>query len=1217
MTPQGSRRGPGRITFSKSHLQSTRRCKQFRAVKVSKLKESVGVVHSKKFLRSSLLNVDGLNETSLADVQDTVNKQRHDVVILLETKRRAEEIGIDIAIPGYSLHEARRSNNAGDRDGGGIAVYTKLGDGLLFKRHTPNIADPDCAFVNNERVWVTVESQKSKTAICGLYFSCQQSDDRYGKWNDTMYSVVQQEAFALRSKGFRVVYLGDFNGHVGNHPDGGIIGNTPGVNANGRRLLNFLSVTDSVHINGLCRIPGDWSTRLTTGLWTRQRCGHSSIIDYALISKEHINTVISMSIDDHGVLGGGSDHNWLVLDLEDKFIQKKRITNQTVRKDRWDIKEDQDWSGFKDHVNNSVASLDLSSVDNLASSISASVLAALTEVVGLKSSSTRQKPKLLPPELVKELELKRHLEKNWKSLASENANSGSDQVTTAEQLFNDQKTRVADLLLVHRSTKRSKIKEQCSGPSPQARKFFWSHVSPSKKQTTDLSAVVDPVSGVVKCDVDEIKLETEHHLTSVFQGSFVKIPPVNAASNGFDHNYTCQSTPLPGCLSDHSYSIDPSPSLPSHDSSGSIELDPSNWMNTVFSVDEVKKMLTSLKNGKARGWDRIPNEALKNLPESMIVMVTLLFNKIKSSGILPKGWNKGRVTLVHKRGLRELLGNYRPITVLISLSALYSKVLNERLSKVVEEHKLLGEIQNGFRKDRCGADNNFVLDTILWKARSSGKHVHMGYIDISKAYDSINRGILWQKLSTLGINGEFLSTLKSLYTDDSIDCVVNGLLTRPIFLRRGLRQGCALSPLLFALYIMDVGNDIFMSELGFMVGSICVSGLLFADDLVLTARSGAGLKTLLAIVHKVFDKLKLTISFDKSQVISPDDDSWDILNASGDVVMSLEQVELYKYLGTWTYNSMYKTGVEKQKLCVKVAHKYKSCCIHVSKMGPDTVDVVLCTWSNVAIPAILTGCEMIPFCETRIIEIERVQSQVAKFALGISSSSPNVCAQTELGLKPFRQLLYERQLKFYFRVLYLPADRWVHQALLEHLSGGWTSPYLMYISSMRTQLGLFSAPHIPRVWKRTTYEHFIAQTNSVVTSNPWIMPLEHFARCHYVCESEWSTVITQFKLDVAGLGDKQPRPGHFRKPFCPICPVIAANSGIHLLFSCGSLAQLRSATGISSYMNLCKLKNISYDETYRLFVNGFDSNSNLVSVSDYLERGRCMSDMRELWLSKW
>ena len=264
------------------------------------------------------------------------------------------------------------------------------------------------------------------------------------------------------------------------------------------------------------------------------------------------------------------------------------------------------------------------------------------------------------------------------------------------------------------------------------------------------------------------------------------------------------------------------------------------------------------------------------------------------------------------------------------------------------------------------------------------KKVHLAFLDISKAYDSVNRDILWSKLSGTGIGGDYLRCLKSLYTDDSIDCMVNGVLTRPIFLRRGLRQGCALSPLLFALYISEVGTDINMSSLGFSVGRVCVSGLLFADDLVLVARSGDGLRALLDLVKKRFDVLKLLISHEKSQIISPDDVTWNLLDHSTNVEMSLKQVAQYKYLGTWTFGSMYKTGVEKQKLCVKTATKYKNCCIYVSKMGPDVVDVVLCTWSNVAIPA--------------ISEIERIQAQVAKFALGVSSSFPNISSHCELGL---------------------------------------------------------------------------------------------------------------------------------------------------------------------------------------------------------------------------
>ena len=493
----------------------------------------------------------------------------------------------------------------------------------------------------------------------------------------------------------------------------------------------------------------------------------------------------------------------------------------------------------------------------------------------------------------------------------------------------------------------------------------------------------------------------------------------------------------------------------------------------------------------------------------------------------------------------------------------------------------------------------------------------MSFIDISKAYDSVNREILWKKLSSLGISGEFLETIKSLYLDDCVDCIVNGLTTRPIFLRRGLRQGCSLSPLLFALYIMDVGNDINLSQLGFMIGKVCISGLLFADDLVIVARSAAGLKSLLAIVKRGFDKLRLSISVEKSQVISPTDDDWNLFDDSDNLVLSLDQVELYKYLGTWTYNSMYKTSVEKQKHSVKTAHKYKSSCIHVSRMGPDVVDLVLCTWSNVAVPAILAGCEMIPFCETRIVEIERIQAQIAKFALGISSTCPNICAQTELGLKPFRQLLFERQLKFYFRALFLHEDRWVHQALMDHLSGGWVSPYLLHISSIRATLGLYSATSVQGVFKNSVCDYFLSSINSSASSHQWIMPLKKLKRKDYVCESLLSAVITEFKFECAGLGNKQPRLGHVRKPLCPVCPVNAPNTGLHLLFICGSLSLLRWQTEIQFFLNLCLRKGFSLEETYRLFVNGYDWNNNPISKTDYLERAKCMNDMRDLWFTKW
>ena len=1202
-------------TKRESSRCGVRHVRRLKLCTAARLRESIGIVKPKSTLRASFLNVDGLNEITLEDVSGTIREKNQDIVFLLETKRRAEEIGIDISIPGYSFHEAKRSSLAGDKDGGGIVVYTKLADGLLFKRHTPDIKNAEDYFVNTERLWMTLESKKGKTAVCGVYLGCQSSTDKNGAWNDTIYRIIQQEAFSLRSKGYRILYLGDFNGHIGCQEGVGVPGNSPRINPNGRRFLDFLVATDSRHINGECRIPGRPETLITKGLWTRQRSGWSSIIDFGAISKEHLNSVVSMEVDDQGVFGGGSDHNWIFIILSDSFVIKKRISNLQVRKNQWNIQEDQDWSAFQEHVLGSVPSLDSSTTNNLASSISASILGALHATIGLRGPSVLKKPQTLPPDLVKEFRMQRLLETTWKSLNKAHANNTNDEVASAEQRFLEQKSKASDLLLLHRKNKRFTIIDKCSGNTPRARKNFWSFVSPNKKQSSEISAVIDPVTGVIKCDLVEIEAAVASHLTEVFQGSF---DPIREPVVAPDHVYTKRPVlSTSRHIPDHTYSSNPSPCFPKYDSKASVETDPTGWLNCSFESHEVKSMLKLLQNNKARGWDLIPNEALKNLPDVMIHMITVLFNKIKKSGALPKGWNRGRITLVHKRGLREVLGNYRPITVLISLSGLYSRVLNARLSVAVEEHKILGETQNGFRKERCGSDNQFILDTVIWKSKAKRVPLHLSYLDISKAYDSVNRRILWKKLHAIGVQGEFLSCLKALYTDDCVDCEVNGLLTRPIYLRRGLRQGCSLSPLLFAIFISGVGNDLTLTKLGFNIGNVCISALLFADDLAVIARSGAGLRSLLQLVKLMFDELELTISCEKSQVVSPDSEPWDLLDSASNVVMSLKQVALYKYLGTWTYDSMYKTGVEKQRLCVQTANKYKGSCLFVSRMGPDVVDVVLCTWLNVAIPAILNGCDMIPFCETRILEIEMIQSQVAKFALGVSKTTSGSCAQSELGMKPFRQHLYERQLKFYFRVLYLPESRWVHQALLEHLSGVWASPYLDYISSVRSKLGLYKAPRTQGSWRRLVFDHFLNSSNNALAGLSCIRPLKRFARLPYVCESDWSTVISEFKLESEGLGNKHPRNGRPRKPLCPVCPVRLENSGFHLICCCSSLSKLRSETGISSFMNVCALKGFSALQAYELFVNGEDSSNKPVTMSAYLERGKSLHDMREYWFSLW
>ena len=1222
--PLNHRRGRNSGSNSTSTSRRNRSVKSIKNFKY-KLRENLGALSCKSGLTSAFLNVDGLTESKLEDVSSFVSAKSPDIFFLLETKRRLEDIGSDISIPGYELTELRRSDTSGDRPGGGIAFYTKNTGGLLFERHTPDIIHGDLEYVNNERFWVTINSLQCKTAICGVYAACQYGDDRHGEWNDGLYWVLRQEAFSLRSSGYRVQFLGDFNGHIGNVLGKGIVGNNGDINKNGERFLSFLADCDLRHINGELRMQGDTNSRFCTGLWTRQRGNSRSIIDYAAISAEHVDTVLSMNVDDTGSQGGGSDHNWLWIKVADKFRHLVRVQKTAGKKDVWNIKDNHDWTEFKAEVVRNLQSGDLSDlgVDELASAFTSALRSAGLVTIGYKNRHTRtsMRSKTLPRHVVDGIAMKRDLEKIWKSLSS-STQLDPAAVTAAEEAFNAQVKVVNDMFMNLRVSRHSNNPRSRYSASSKSRKQFWTDLTGKVKQTSSIASVLSS-AGALKCSDDEIRVEVEKHLCSVFQGSLESIvhPQVPSPPTS-DHLYSSSNSPSRD-LPDHNYNFEPTPTLPRLGSSADLHKHPSNWLGKDFTLTEVKKIASRLSNGKSSGWDNIPSEFLKNAPDAALVVLTLLFNKIKNSGIFPKGWNCGRITLIHKKGLRAKLGNYRPITVLISLSGFYSKLLNERLICVVETHKLLGEIQNGFRKDRCGSDNLFILNTVLWKARALAKKVHLGFVDISKAYDSVNREILWSKLEAIGIDGVFLESLKSIYSDDSVRCTVNDTTTRSVYLRRGLRQGCSLSPMLFALYILEIGQDLLAAGEGFSLGNICISGLLFADDIVLVSSSAAGLLNLFRIVKSRCDKLLLEINTGegKSEVISPDDTPWELFGEDGEPELTLRRVLQYKYLGLETTSSIVRTCLGKQQKCVKIAKKYKFACIHLGKRGSNVVDATLATWENIALPSILFGCESVPFSESNILAIERLQSQIAKNVLGLPSNTTNLCAQTDLGIVPFRLALYKAQLSFYFRVLDLPDSRWVKQALLEHLGMEWPSPYLKYISAIRDTVRLPFVPPTTRYLASHLFQWSLSEVNSTLSrlELPYVSPLTSFKRQPYVSDHRYLDTIAQFRLSNAGLGNRYPRFAgvpYLRQTNCPLCNSILLTEA-HVIFFCPYVEHFRGELDLIIFRTICLTKGFSESDTFSLFINGLDWNKKPVDLEEIIARGLALDTLRGHWLARW
>ena len=90
-------------------------------------------------------------------------------------------------------------------------------------------------------------------------------------------------------------------------------------------------------------------------------------------------------------------------------------------------------------------------------------------------------------------------------------------------------------------------------------------------------------------------------------------------------------------------------------------------------------------------------------------------------------------------------------------------MLNERLSEVIERNKVMGEEQNGFRKDRRGEDNMFVVNEVIGRARKDGRKKYLAFLDIEKAYDRVDRRMLCKVLDEVGVSGKIVRIIRSMY----------------------------------------------------------------------------------------------------------------------------------------------------------------------------------------------------------------------------------------------------------------------------------------------------------------------------------------------------------------------------------------------------------------------------------------------------------------------
>jgi hypothetical protein len=226
----------------------------------------------------------------------------------------------------------------------------------------------------------------------------------------------------------------------------------------------------------------------------------------------------------------------------------------------------------------------------------------------------------------------------------------------------------------------------------------------------------------------------------------------------------------------------------------------SKFRNVDITEEEVETALKELKRIKAVGLDDVQADLLIEGKRILAEPLTLLFNNVFKSHF-PDSWKIGVITPKYKKGDALDCGNYRGVTVSSTLAKLYSSVLNLRLTDWAEKWGYRAVAQAGFRKDHRCSDNVFILRALIEKANASKGSLYICFVDFSKAFDTIPRKLLWERLRELKVHGNMMEAIQSMYQNVRACVKTSEGLTATFQSEMRVKQGCPLSPTLFGLFL--------------------------------------------------------------------------------------------------------------------------------------------------------------------------------------------------------------------------------------------------------------------------------------------------------------------------------------------------------------------------------------------------------------------------------
>ena len=410
------------------------------------------------------------------------------------------------------------------------------------------------------------------------------------------------------------------------------------------------------------------------------------------------------------------------------------------------------------------------------------------------------------------------------------------------------------------------------------------------------------------------------------------------------------------------------------------------------------------------GFDGISSKLIKMIKDALVKPITIIINQMLTTGIFPEKLKIAKVIPLYKKDDAAFFNNYRPISLLPAISKIFEKVIFKQLYQFFSEKKLLYKSQYGFRTEHSTEFAAVeVVDRILTEMDQMNTPINV-FLDLSKAFDTLDHEILLEKLLYYGIKGVSLKLMESYLTNRKQYVNIDGTCSEMSTLNTGVPQGSILGPLLFIIYINDIAE-----------ASKIFNFIIYADDTTLSTTLEIVLKdnntrTTSQVINEELmlvsnwlklNKLSLNVQKSKYMIFHTPKKKVDSLHLTIDGTI-IERVSDFNFLGlTLDENLNWKSQLNKISNNIS---KSIGILNKIKRIIPLKTKILI--YNSLILPRLNYGILVWGYHCERVTQLQKKSVRILCLSKYNAHTEPIF---KELKLLKVKDILWLQELKFYYK----------------------------------------------------------------------------------------------------------------------------------------------------------------------------------------------------------